>query len=303
MDIPLDLFGRMARRIGRSISYRSGPVYREILKTLPHPQVRKKNSLGIPVVTICTQNYLLLLEQLLFTIATRWSAIPNVVVVSDGPAVLSQIRRDLSWWPARLDVVEWHSFRDFHKEKGRFELVEYADKDMLGRKLSVILAMSEQSRMLWCDCDILFFSDFSSFLNASASSRPLLQTTQDAAYSYDPRLIEGGLQHLCSRPPINTGLVLCEGDLYDTCHLGELIKQGIPNCMLYTEQTILAESVFQLGKIGWDQDVVRIFDHDEHNVGPTYLGKHWVARHYVGPIRFFFWRDALALRLGVGESL
>ena len=68
-----------------------------------------------------------------------------------------------------------------------------------------------------------------------------------------------------------------------------------------TEQTILAEAVFQVGRIAWSLEVVRLFDGDKFTIKPTYVGKQWIARHYVGYIRHLFWRDALAVRLRVGE--
>src|SRR5207248_5650610 len=102
-----------------------------------------------------------------------------VIVVSDGTVALSQIRRRLCWWPARLETMEWERFRDFHKAKGRSELVEYANKDPFGRKLSAILAMSEETRLLWCDCDILFYSDFSGLIDIDSTQPLLLKTAKD----------------------------------------------------------------------------------------------------------------------------
>ncbi len=92
--------------------------------------------------------------------------------------------------------MEWQELRDFHKDKGRFELAEYAEKHIFGRKLCVTLAMAEKTRVLWCDCDILFFSDFSTFIDTRPHDGPLLQTAEDAIYSYDKRLTEGKLEHL-----------------------------------------------------------------------------------------------------------
>ncbi len=72
--------------------------------------------------------------------------------------------------------------------------------------------------------------------------------------------------------------------------------------MDFTEQTIMAEAVFQVGCIAWNIEMVRMFNDDEFTIKPTYLGKKWIARHYVFPIRHLFWRDALAARLRVGRS-
>jgi len=114
--------------------------------------------------------------------------------------------------------------------------------------------------------------------------------------------MDGKLEQLYSRPPVNAGLVLCEGNLYDACALRGLIKQGMLHWMDFTEQTIMAEAVFQVGRIAWNLQMVSMFDDDEFTVKPTYLGKKWIARHYVSPIRHLFWRDASAARLHVGQS-
>ena len=296
------MFNRLARRINKSFAYRSGSLCREILRILPEPRLKKKDLLGIPLVTMTGRDHLLMLEQTLFTIAVHWKLIPNVVAVSDGSLSLSQIQEKLSWWPAGLDVMEWQELRDFHKEKGRFELAEYAEKHIFGRKLCVTLAMAEKTRVLWCDCDILFFSDFSALIDTRPHDGPLLHTAEDGIYSYDERLMKGKLEHLYSRPPVNAGLVLCEGNLYDSCALRGLINDGMLHCMDFTEQTIIAEAAFQVGSIAWNIEMIRMFDDDELTIRPTYLGKNWVARHYVFPIRHLFWHDALAVRLGVGRS-
>lgn len=117
----------LARRIGASCAYRSGPVYKEVLTLIPPPRFKNKASLGIPLLTMCGPKHLLMLEQTLFTIASQWSSIPNVVVVSDGSVSLSQIRESLRWWPSSLEVMGWQELRDVHKDKGRSELVQYAD--------------------------------------------------------------------------------------------------------------------------------------------------------------------------------
>ncbi len=244
-----------------------------------------------------------MLKQSLSTIAYRWTLIPNVIAVSDGSATIPEIRASLSWWPNNVEVIGWQELRDFHKGEGRSELVQFAEMGPYGRKLSTILALAERSRVLWCDCDILFFSDFSIYIDDRPRGGTFLETAEDMDYSYDLNLTTRSLMHLYSRPPVNTGIVLCEGNIYEACGLDRFIRQGLPNNMYLTEQTILAEAVFQIGRIGWNQEVIRLFDADKFTIRPTYVGKQWIARHYVAPLRHLFWRDALATRLSVGESV
>jgi hypothetical protein len=290
---------RAAVRVRNSLSYRSGPGYKKLLQLLPKPRLKRKDALEIPLVTMCGQNHLLMFEQTLFTIGVHWNLMPNVVVVSDGSLTLSRIQQQLSWWPRRVDVVNWQASRDFHKQKGRLELARYADKDVFGRKLSVILAMAEIGKVLWCDCDILFFSDFSKFIDVRSHGGLILQTAEDEIYAYDERLTQGTLKHLYSHRPVNSGIVLCAGDLYGASDLRKIIEQAASQPMYLTEQTVLAEAVCQIGTIAWGLDQVRLFHDDRFTLKPTYLGKKWIARHYVAAIRHLFWRDALASRLGM----
>ena len=251
-------------------------------------------------MTMCGKEHVLMLQQMLFTVATQWSLMPTVLAISDGSVTPAEIRRAFRWWPGSLETMDWRIFSEFHKERGRRELVQYAEKDPFGRKLSAILAMAEQRRVLWCDCDMLFFSDFSKLLPNQGLHGTLLETAEDSFYSYDARLTEEKLRHLYGFPAVNTGLVLCEGNFYEDCGLSEIVQQGMDACMYLTEQTILAEAVCKAGRVAWSLELIKMFNDDEATLTPTHFGQHWVARHYVGPIRHLFWRDALAVRLGSG---
>ena len=295
---PLNAIRAVARRVNDSYAYRSGPIYRSIVQTLPAPHPPAKPRFDLPLLTACGQKHLPMLVQSLYSLAICWSRLPAVTVVSDGTATVEEIEAALRWWPGDLQVRTWQFYADYHRARGRAAMAKYAEMDGFGRKLSAILAESEQRRMFWCDCDILFYSDFIPFLDIELPPVPFLVASLDWVHGYDTQLTDKLQAHLANYPPVNTGVDIFEGNLYDTCELEPLVEQATKYCNVFTEQTILAEAVYRRGKIVWDLDVMLIFDDDRLTFKPTFLGKHWAARHYVTPIRHLFWRDALAFRLG-----
>lgn len=289
--------GSLWEKALRSLAFRSGPLlYRPLLARFPAPRFRERPGLGIPMLTMCGGQHLAMLEQALYSIALNWSEIPELTIVSDGTVEVDVVLRRLKWWPAELSARSWESDRDYHRAVGRPELGDYAERHPFGRKLSTVLATAEQRRFLWIDCDILFYADFTPLIPES-KGRTEVMTALDWCYGYDPQLIKV-LPHLLTRPPVNTGVAIYQGNLYDTCELGALVERTAEYCDNFTEQTILAEAVFQTGEIAWDLNAIRIFDDDIYSLRPSFLGQGWLARHYVTNVRHLLWRDALALRVG-----
>jgi hypothetical protein len=288
----------IAQKALRSFAFRSGPIiYRRLLRILPAPRIRPKPLLRIPLLMMCGRSHLAMLEQALYSIAKNWSQLPELTVVSDGTVSLAEITARVSWWPASVKVESWEASRDYHRHRGLAELVAYAERHPFGRKLSAILAAATQRRILWIDCDILFYSDFTHLIPCEPEGKTCVLTTMDWLYGYDPHLLEI-LPHLLTKPPVNTGVAVYEGDIYEMCNLAPLVERTSTHCDNFTEQTILAEAVFRLGRIVWGLDVIRIFDGDKYSLRPSFTGLNWIARHYVTNVRHLFWRDALALRMG-----
>jgi hypothetical protein len=285
------------KALKNSFAFRSGNIYRDVLGRLPTPKPKKKPILNLTLLSMTGEHHLLMLEQCLLSIARHWVAIPELIIVSDGNIPIEAIQKRLSWWCGPLEIKQWQEFTTYHSNRERPELATYAEKDPFGKKLAAILAVAEQKRMIWCDTDIIFYNDFSKILLNTPANTPCIYTTEDWTRAYDDNLIKKGLSHLQEIPPVNTGLVLCEGNLYDSCGLKTLVAACISTCHSFTEQTILAEAVYRKGKVLWDCELIKIILKDHQSIKPTYLRSNWMARHYIRPVRHLFWRDALALRL------
>lgn len=293
--------GWLATKAKRSFAFRSGPLYKRALAMLPPPKVNAKPRFDVPLITMCGGKHLPLLVEMLHSISLYWSRLPEVTVINDGSIKQADIERQLAWWPGDLKLTHWKDYQEYHRQRGRAALVEYAEKSPFGRKLSAMLAWSETGQTFWCDCDLLFYTDFVPFLTKPQVSSPFLLATQDWIYAYDEHLLAAGLSYLLDRPQVNSGVCLFEGNLYRDCQLEPLIRLAAVQYNWFTEQTIIAHALYQVGRIEWPLEIIRVFDDDKFSILPTYLHQRWIARHYTNNIRHLFWRDALALRLGIGR--
>jgi hypothetical protein len=287
-------------KLQRSAAYRSSLLYRGILALFPPPSFSVKPLAAIPLLTMTGRRHLPMLEQCLYALARSASRVPPLTVVSDGTIAAKSIARRLAWWPMPLTVASPETYLEWHTKRGRTSLVQLTQRDPFGLKLAAILAHAEQEAVVWCDTDILFFSDYQQVLPPIDRSGRFMLAAEDWLYAYDRTLTDSSLKHLLSLKPVNSGFLLAQGEFYDSCGLERLIKSALTSGNIYTEQTIIAEITHQAGHVQWGLDAIRIFDTDKFTLAPTFSHRGWTARHYVTPIRHLFWRDALALRCGVG---
>lgn len=284
--------------------FRSRTAYRLMLKVLPPPLAPSKPEQDLTLVSMCGAKYIELLQQCLLSLYQSWTFLPKLHIVSDGSATLAELEKALRWWPGTKTFSSWEDSVAYHRERGRTSIVEFAQSNVLGKKLAVILKAAEQGPTLWCDSDILWFKELSSIPKEDGTSTlPVLKISEDYQPSYDPRLLEHGLKHLDCPPYRNAGLIYIRGELLKHCRLQPLLDLAAEESCHVTEQTIFAEANYQLGSGIWLRDEIACFSDDREVVLPQYGGKNWVARHYIGPVRHLFWRDAFMLRLGLKEKL
>lgn len=287
------------------VSVRSRTAYKTLLKTIPNPQVLQKPELEITFLTMCGGKHLKLLQQCLFSLYSSWSSIPKLHIVSDGTIKIAQLEKALAWWTGTKSFSSWERSVSYHRQKNRKFLVGCTEKSILGRKLAVILESAEAHPTLWCDCDILWFKDFSELgISLSNSRSPALKISLDYQKGYDEHLIqEKKLFHLNQPPFINSGLVFAWGNLLDTCQLKDVLAVAAQSSAFWTEQTIFAEAAHRLRASFWSSEEIACFEDDKFSLVPDYSGKKWFARHYAGPTRHLFFRDAFLLRLGLKQRL
>ncbi|HVE80299.1 MAG TPA: hypothetical protein VNA89_15650, partial [Gemmatimonadaceae bacterium] len=126
-----------------------------------------------------------------------------------------------------------------------------------------------------------------------------LRASRDYQPAYDLDLAGEDTALLASPPYINTGVTFLQGDLLAAIDLARPLRVAAERYNHFAEQTILALAARRLAAPTWAPSVVACFQDDHQSLAVTYRDRSWVARHYVGPVRHLFWRDALALRVGV----
>jgi hypothetical protein len=286
------------------VAFRTRTVYRIILKVLPKPRTPPKPEQDLTFVSMCGGKYLGLLQECLLSLYDAWPILPKLHIVSDGTVNIPELQKALGWWPGTKTFSLWEESVAYHSERGRKSIVEFAQNNIMGKKLAVILKAGEQGPTLWCDSDILWFKEFPSIPNHDgASTLPFLKISEDCQPSYDPLLIEHGLKHLNCPPYRNAGLIYTRGELLKHCNLQPLLDLAAEKPCNDAEQTIFAEANYQLNSGIWLRDEIACFFDDREVALPRYEGKNWVARHYIGPVRHLFWRDAFLLRLGLKNRL
>ncbi|MEL6457014.1 MAG: hypothetical protein AAFQ91_02015 [Cyanobacteria bacterium J06621_15] len=274
-----------------------------MLNNLPPPSICSKPELQLLFLTLCGASHLSLLQQCLYSLYISWEFLPRIQIVSDGTLSLSKLNEALSWWPGSISFTTWEDSILYHQRLGRKYLVEFAEHNVIGRKLAVILQFGEQECTLWCDTDILWFQQIPEITQEFLmSSNQIFKVSEDFQAAYDFKLINRGLSYLCEPPFINTGLVLIHAELYQNYKLEKLLKYAIDSSNHFTEQTILAEVAYRTGFNYWTKTEIECSVDDQLSLSPTYIGKNSIARHYIGPIRHLFWRDALALRLNIRKK-
>lgn len=284
----------MLQNIARSYAFRSGALYRAILKNLPAPAYTSGPEAPFRFISLCGQKHLDMLNECLRSVNKTWTIRPELVIYSDGSMEEGEIRKSLRWWKGSLRTGMPDALIAWAENKAYTSLADFARKEAVGRKLTLILQEAEQGPVLWCDTDILWFRQPE--LPQPDSGQIILKTSEDFQPAYDPALENASGDLLKTKPFINTGLVYLNTNLMEVASLKpwtELLNAS-PNH--FTEQTFLALAVKSLQQQIWPLSEIACFQSDKFDLSPSFPGQKWTARHYVGPVRHIFWKDALKLR-------
>ena len=166
-------------------------------------------------------------------------------------------------------------------------------------KILRFIRSAETQLTVYGDTDILWFRDPSELLIDYDSTKSFwLKTQQDRQIAYDVILLE--LWPFLRRPPFHcTGVVVMKGNPIDYIpNLGSaLVIAHETGGSHFTEQTMIAAANVCSGMGTLSATQAYIDWDDRFQLGPTFLNRPWVLRHYVGPVRHLFWRDVFFLPL------
>ncbi len=294
----------MITRAYRSISCRISTKYRESLRDWFKGRVLRRGYASLSPKPIWNMTLLLyagaqqkeMVRECLWSIYHAWPELPRVKLVSDGSVTPSALLESIDWWPGEKKAESWEAGAEYHAQRGRVDVRTFAGNNMLGKKLSAILAAGESERVLYCDSDLLWFGGPPAVPDASVSAA--VQLAVDLSPHYDDHLLKMlSINDLDKIPALNTGLVYASGPVYTECGLDRLMSIVAREPSYFSEQTIMAYAARKLGGRHWplDQIILKVDDKSWPIRHPSERPS-WMARHYVGDVRHWFWRDALWLR-------
>lgn len=242
-----------------------------------------------------------MIKPVLLSIYNRWNTIPYITLVTDGTPK-EEMARSLKFWPYPYQIKSWEETADFHKKKGRIHLAKYAEEDVYGRKLTSILAEGEVRPTLFCDTDVLWFSE--PRLPELHDGVLAFRMSADDAPHYNMTLLNALNRHdILTKKPLNAGVIFVSGSVYDHAGIFEQIdKEILPAAKIeiFAEQTTLSILTQEFGD-SWSLDEIFLSTEDKHwPFIPGYFFQRrepLFARHHVVTKNSWFWRDALYLFL------
>jgi hypothetical protein len=289
----------MRPRLLRSLAYRSAFAYRGLAKLLPRTAPPPKPGIDCVYLTFGGSAHADMLCESVLSVARSWPRVPRLRVVSDGTLDLVSLRKRLHFWPGALESCDWRDLAPATDAGTADTLRRFAEREPMGRKLTAILGTAQAGPTLYCDVDFLWFRYPRSLDGLLLREPPTLAMSRDMVPAYDAALLEGPLRGLADAPYFCAGTLFANGDLLRAMDVSSLLDHAARSGTGITEQTILAAIGRHLGDALLPPEEIALLDEDRFSLGPSFRGRGWAGRHYVGQVRHLFWRDALALRIGL----
>lgn len=289
----------MFSKIRNSLLFRLPVVYKFLLKNGSKDYYLKKGSAAkewpVNLVILCGKGNEGMLHETLKSILRTFSSLPMVHVFTDKGLPPQTCRDGLSWFPQdRLQVISKIECLNYHTQKQNKDLIQFAEKNPMGLKMAAILQVADKGEpLLYCDTDVLWHNDPYESVSKILSSESSMAISYDFQPAYDENLVEkGGLTLLKSAPFYCAGILLLkEFNARFKSELNRLLPIVIEQSNHFSEQTLFAHFQKLDGLSLLDQDKYCIITEDQlETKKPEYNSI--FARHYIGPVRHLFWRDA-----------
>lgn len=278
-------------KVKGSLAFRLPHLYRRLLRLKHINDLPPKRPLDLMVIMMTGRNFIDMTRFAVLSIAKSWSAVPKLIINTDGSIPAADVIKQLRFWPGELVVEDWQNTAAYHQHKSRPALVKYGNAHPFGKKLALILRYAEQAPVFWLDSDILFFNDFIPYLPKPASAFAC-GGAEDFTPAYHEAVIKHTGNNLYQQYLFNAGLLYVHGkDIYENFNLDKLIEAIHPDYDFCTEQTIFAHLASKSLGIIWSKDIVKTFNADSQDIKAMPV-KNVIARHYTSNVRHLFWRDA-----------
>lgn len=289
--MPADYTMGFLHKIKGSLAFRLPHLYRSLLRLKEIHTLPQKKPLNTSVIMMTGRNFIDMTRLSVLSIGQSWSALPKLIINTDGSLTVQDIREQLNFWPGEMIVEDWQSTATYHQNQNRPALVQYGQAHPFGKKLALILRYAGQQSVIWLDSDILFFNDFVPHLPKPLSTF-FCGGTEDFIAAYHQAVINFTGNNLYRLYPFNAGLLYVSGqNIYEDFNLEKLIAAVHPDYDFCTEQSIFAHIASKSLGIIWSKHIVKTFNSDSQQLVAMPV-KNVVARHYTSNVRHLFWRDA-----------
>lgn len=292
----------MFKRAQDSLAFRIPYVYKKLLSLYKPGKQNAVINPRLNLVMLCGLNQLSLLQEALVSIKKNFELLPSIYVFLDKDLSYNICKQNLSWLSIpNLTIIESSHCIGYHRKSGNELIALFAEQNPMGLKLAAILQIADLNHpVLYSDTDVLWFKDPSKTLAVLESDKQVsFALSEDFQPAYDQKLIEkANLSILMTAPFYCAGILFVKEALsFESKRiLGELLQIAILQSNHFTEQTIFAYLNKVSNNGGFDKHEFSIILDDQFKLMPTKREK-LVARHYIGPVRHQFWRDAFFMRL------
>jgi len=289
-------------KIKKSLAFRLPFFYRLILTCFKFKPVQKKHNTtsDYNIVIICGPSALNMLHVCLKSIYKHFTKLPPIFLFTDLQLDPDVCKKAVSWFPSDIITVTGGAdCIEYHRKNKKTALVSFAKKNPMGLKLAAILQLLDSGKpVLYCDTDVIWYNDPYPVVKQYIGRDDFeLAMSEDFQPAYDTNLIEkAGLQTLNELPYFCAGILLAK-QLTDRSMgvLESLLTITTQQSNHFSEQTIFAFLNRENQNIMLDANQFLLKIEDQFEIKPKPLPE-VTARHYIGPVRHLFWRDALWLK-------
>lgn len=251
---------------------------------------------GYSLMLMCGHNQLDMLQVCLRSIFRQFSVPPRILVFTDLNSDIIRFQKKLAHFPkGYITIFGGKDCLNYHKEQERNLLVSFAEKNPMGLKLAAVLqAMEMVGPVLYCDTDVIWLDDPFEIVRQYLNREDFhLAMSEDFQPAYDKNLINRAQLHKLFIPPyFCAGIMLIkkigEGHYKMLDSLLEIVSEKSNH---FSEQTMFAFLNREIQNIAFDKNLFIIKTDDQFDLLPRPLPG-VIARHYIGPVRHLFWRDA-----------
>ncbi len=281
----------MIEKIKKSFAFRSRSIYEPLLRRKVKTSRFKNEDKGdVSIVILSGKSHMKMMEQCLISICISWEKIPNLYIISDGSIDEEIFENQFRWWPGGKSLLKPRETIEFIEKRNMVGIKEFAKRYKKGLKIAGICRALEEGKLtIYCDTDVLWFKGVKNVKKFKSK----MCMAQDYQACYNKGVKE--LESLKRNEPMNSGVMAFRGQV-DFTPSEDMALQLANKNYDFSDQTFFAHLNSSVGGSVWSKDQIFIDNKDKFSIGPTYVNEGWAARHYVGPVRHLFWRDAFFLR-------